>query len=144
MEGTLGRAGHSEGYLHVVGRMARGRLINEQGQKASIIEIVDLTSEDDSDPPDLSSLHRGADEDVPIFGFEDQEQSGEDQWESESLYEDALEELEDTDLLVEGEQFAQSKRACAHLAHSTVTCPSWRVLHSRGGLGLPKASSPRW
>lgn len=103
VEGTLGRAGHSGGYLHVVWRMARGRLIDEQGQKASTIEIVDLTSEDDSDPPDLSSLHRGADEDVPFFGFEDEEQSGEDQWESESLYEDALEELEDTDLLVEGE-----------------------------------------
>lgn len=84
--------------------------MNEHGQKTSTVEIVDLTSDDDSDPLN-NSLHRGADEDAPIVGFEDEDQTGEDQWESGSLYEDALEELEDDQLDDMGKQFTKSRRA---------------------------------
>ncbi len=95
--------------------MARGRLLNEQGQKTTAVEIVDLTSEDDSDPPNLSPLHHGADEDAPIVGSEDDDQTGEDQWESRSLFEDALEELEDERLIDMGEQIKHSRRVRACL-----------------------------
>lgn len=77
--------------------------MNAQGRKTTTVEIVDLTSEDDSDPSDLSQLDRGADEDAPAVGYEEEGQAGEDQWESGSLYEDALEELEDERLVDMGE-----------------------------------------
>jgi len=101
--------------------MAKGRLMNEQEQ-VSTVEIVDLTSENDSDPLELNTLHRGADEDAPIVGFEDEDDTGEDHWESGSLYEDALEELEYDRLIDMGEQFTEARRVCARL----LTGP-WRI-----------------
>lgn len=126
------------------GRMARGRVLSEQGQKTTAVEIVDLTSEDDSDPPNLSPLHNGADEDAPIVGSEDDDQTGEEQWESRSLFEDALEELEDERLIDMGEQIKHSQESPCVSAHSTVGFSSRRVLHPRGSLGLPEESSARW
>ena len=117
-------------------------MMDEHGQKISTVEIVDLTSEDDSDPPEVNLLHRGVDEDAPIVGFAEDDLDEEDQWESGSLYDDALEELEDDGLVDMGEQSTMSSRAYAHPAHFTVTCFSWRIMHPRGGLSFPETSSP--
>lgn len=102
--------------------------MNEQGQKPPTVEIVDLTSEDDSDPPNLSPLHHRA-EDAPIVGSEDEDQTGEDQWESRSLYEDTLEELEDDRLVDMSEYSTQVQKSLRAFTHSTVACSSRRFLY---------------
>lgn len=83
--------------------MAGGILGKESMSKSAQVEIVDLTSDDESDTGFLTSLTRETTGDAPPLVIQDGEESGEDQWESASLYEDALDEVEDDRLFDVGE-----------------------------------------
>ena len=97
--------------------------MNEQGEKTPTVEVVDLTSDDDlqvvsdddSNPAGFTSLRPAVDEGAPFLASEDEDGTEQDQWESGSLYEDALEELEDDRLIDMGEHFTQSLRAFCSL-----------------------------
>ena len=97
--------------------MARERLIDRPASrtvsKIPTVEVVDLTSDEEPQTA-LNPLDRGAGDDASLDSAEDEEQTGDDQWESGSLYEDALEELEDDRLIDGGEQVISLVAAYAH------------------------------
>ncbi|KAI9871607.1 MAG: NAD-dependent histone deacetylase sir2, partial [Pleopsidium flavum] len=79
--------------------MAGGRLVKGPVPKTPTVEIIDLTSDEESENDFINPLKREANGDAPVLANEaEEEETGEDQWESESLYEDAIEEMEDDQL----------------------------------------------
>jgi len=110
--------------------MAGGRLVKGPVPNIPAVEIIDLTSDDESEDGFLSSLQREANRDAPVLGVEDEEEAGEDQWESESLYEEALEEMEDDRLFDAGEQPTQRHQLVHQMAHPYTRYSSRRLLHS--------------
>lgn len=86
----------------------------ESTLKTPAIEVVDLLSDKGSDGGAQQPLDRDA---LDTKEAESEEDGEEEQWESESLYEDALEGLGDEQLTSDGKRISRS-----HTRHMEITC----------------------
>lgn len=90
---------HTKGSLHFRGMAGNGRAKGSVA-RPSAAEVVDLTAGDESDQAAVDATKGEANGVKPASESEDDDDdtNAEGQWESESMYEDAIEEVEDHNL----------------------------------------------